>query len=183
VVVKLSYQDERHWRKDVLVNELDREMEGLVITYDGSTHAQYIPNTFDPRTGEQQVITDEFPTGVVVPDRWLHPNFINLLRQKGFAEVTSVLPNRVTFSKTSTLDCAMFEGPIHAPLPNVPDQCDTAATFQETETYTFRTDVVPPIPVSATIAQGGTVTWSAEVLEVDMSPPSLDLAPTPATAP
>jgi hypothetical protein len=177
VLVKLHYQDERHWRTEVIRHPTSPDMQGYATIYDGQSYTQYVPNTVDATTNEPSVISDPVPGGIVVPARWLRPGFAASLEEERFTARSGERPEQVEYVKTYQQQCSTEVPPGMSSPPGVPEVCaaNQAATFEVTERYVLSTDIVPPITLSATIEHDGAIVWQARVYDIDLAPPPLDL--------
>ncbi|GAB4580522.1 MAG: hypothetical protein Fur0022_32640 [Anaerolineales bacterium] len=78
-MVKLVYENELHWKTELLSHDLAPEMVGYVSEYTGKEMI-----TYDPNAGSSSTSTDVPTDGIYVPDQWLNPNYIpGLLGQEG----------------------------------------------------------------------------------------------------
>lgn len=173
VEARLAYVNARQWRTDVLKNPAAPDMVGFVSIFDGTTYTDYTPNTVDLKTGQPAKMVRDLPDGVALPERWLRPDFATMLAQRNF--VVSAFDGRLQYRNTLTYACATPE-PGRPALPNQPAACASGNTFDEVETYTFRTDVTPPIVSSFTIERDGKVISQAEIVSLDLTPPVIDLS-------
>jgi hypothetical protein len=78
-VVKITYQDRKHWRTELLDHNLAKDAIGTWSEYNGEGMIGY-----DPRTGEVSISPQDFPKeGVYIPEQWLIPRYIpKLLTQE-----------------------------------------------------------------------------------------------------
>lgn len=75
--VKVTYDNPRHWRVEILSHSAVPEVAGSWSTYNGAEI-----RSFDPRGGEEIVNDVAQDEGVYIPEQWLIPHYISkLLRQ------------------------------------------------------------------------------------------------------
>lgn len=167
-VVRLDYQDAYHWRKEILENRDDSELAGTVMTFEDSTYREYPVNTIDKRTGQAFVYEETLTGGIEVPERWLHPGFLAVLIQNHFVSSDNNESGTLKVQQTLTIPCTPQE-PGHPPIPQ-PAACERSDTYREVETWTFRTDITPPMVIAGRSEADGQVQWQVEVLSVERAP-------------
>lgn len=168
-VIRLDYEDARHWRKEILESRDDPALTGTVMEFDDSTYREHPADTIDASTGQASVYEEPVTGGIEVPERWLHPGFATVLQQKHFVasmgETTGIAVYRQVFP---AVKCAVQE-PGHPPIPQ-PAACEHGDTYREVETWTFRTDITPPMAITGRSEADGQVQWQVEVLSVERVP-------------
>jgi len=174
-IVRLEYQDAYQWRKEVIESPRDPEMVGKVMTVHDMTYTESIPNTVDRESREPATYTETLPSGKVAPERWLHPDYAQFLETKHFVASAGDVPNEIAYRQVWTVPCAPAPSATdsHPTIPQ-PAACDSGTTYEEVESYVFRTDVTPPIAVAGYTEVDGKMTWQFEVLEIDVTSSSSD---------
>ena len=104
-VVKLVYENDHHWKTELLSHDLAPDMIGYSGEYTGKEMI-----TYDPRTGLLSKNTDVPTDGIYVPDQWLNPNYIpKLIGQEGVI---------VQPGQTETVNILLLTE--YSPCPDVP---------------------------------------------------------------
>ena len=168
-IARLDYQDARHWRKEVLESRGHPASVGTVMSFEDSTVRHYPVNTIDARTGQAAVEQDTLTDGIAVPERWLHPGFAAVLKYKHYVVSDGDTPQTLVYRQVfPAVKCAVQE-PGRPPTPQ-PAPCAHSDTYREVETWTFRTDITPPMAIAGRSEAEGQVQWQVEVLSVERAP-------------
>ena len=139
----LSYQDSRHWRKELTRSSANAGAVGSVDSLQGTTFTSYSAIT-------GATFTREYLDAPIVPERWFVPGRDRALEGKGYTKVVSADGQRVTYAKTETWPCQQDDPGVGRLLTGVTQSahCATAPTFQETETIVYRADLAVPIEIT-----------------------------------
>lgn len=142
---QLSYQDERHWRKELVRSSDPREV-GAVMSMQGTTYTEYSAVT-------KHTLTQEFPEVPMVPEQWLIPDRERFLEGKGYTKVLGASGTRAIYSKTEIHPCLAQPPRSERKLTGVvqPLVCEVNPTFQATEAIVYRTDLGVPIEVTMVV--------------------------------
>lgn len=137
-VWKLSYQDARHWQKQLLSSTFEPQAVGTVMSFQDSTYSVYSAVT--KNTSTQRL------DAPVVPEPWLVPGRDQVLVHKGFTRLVGATTGQVSYIRTESVPCQ--------PDPTrslngsrQPAGCASSPTYQSLETITYRTDLALPIEV------------------------------------
>lgn len=168
-VVRLDYQDARRWRKEVVENSRDPSSVGTVMSFGDTTVRHHPANTVDASTGQASVYEEPVTGGIEVPERWLHPGFAAILQQKHFVASAGEAPDTVVYQQVIPAASCPAQEAGHPPIPQ-PAACETGDTYREVETWTFRTDVTPPMAIAGRSEADGQVQWRVEVVSVEPAP-------------
>lgn len=161
-MVRVEYESRNEWRSQVVSG-----VSPGVVT-------EFVDGTY--RTFERQIVNGDAATverrretysdGVVVPARWLHPEFAVGLEYRRYTVTTDATADRATYSMRYTIPCPP-DTPGHPPIPDLPEVCNTQVTFEELETFVFRTDIEPPMVVDYISDVEGEATIVAQVVDVE----------------
>lgn len=161
-IAQLEYMDARHWRKEIIEDRLHPEAVGSVMSFGDQTFRQ---TQRDTATAYEDTLTD----GVAVPERWLHPGFDAVLQYKHYVASPGDAPNTIVYQQVfPTVPCPVQEVG-HPRIPQ-PAACDHGNTYREVESWTFRTDITPPMVISGYNEIDGKIVSTVEVLSVEPVP-------------
>lgn len=137
-VWRLSYQGMTDWKKELVASSVDPRAVGDVYRYDGSAFIA------DQARTEDDIVRPS--DGPVAPDSWLMPGRHLNLEQQGYAMFEEPALNQVRYVQSQVINC-QADPTNQATGVSQPATCATAPTYERRETFIYRTDVVPPVPV------------------------------------
>lgn len=159
---KLVYQDQHHWRKELLASPTHPEEVGTVISMQGDTMTEYLAPL-------KKTVTKQDTSGVpTIPEEWLAPGRDQVFASKGYTKSAGKVANQDVYQKKETVACQAETA--NAPVPSTgilqPSSCTSAATYERTETLVYRSDL--HVPVEVTNQTGGVVTRHVMVTQLTM---------------
>lgn len=161
IIARLDYHDAYLWRKEILENRRDPTSVGTVMSFDRTVFRIHQDRAHDWR--------DTLADGTAVPERWLHPGFQSALEYRHFVVAEESLPGTLTYRQTIPAAACPLQEAGHPPIPQ-PAACEHGDTYREVETWTFRTDITPPMAIIGRSEADGQVQWQVEVLSVERVP-------------
>ena len=146
-VWRLSYQDARHWQKELLEDSALSANVGTIERLQGTTYTAYSAVTKD-------TFTKEYPAsgGILVPEQWLSPGREQALPAKGYIQSTAADAKQTSYAKTESLPCQPdADGKLTGVIQ--PASCATAPTYAVQETITYQRDRGLPVEISTLSGQ------------------------------
>lgn len=170
---RLSYQNRLNWTKELVADSADASAVGLVYRYTGGAFT-----VDDPVTASTLAPAADPGGSAVVPDWWLVPMRQASLEERGYAKVVEPDEPLTRYVTSATVACVPDEDGMTTGISQ-PASCATDATYATRETVSYRTDVVPPIPVEVVDEMNGVVVSRIVVtkLTIDMGGSSVPLIP------
>lgn len=140
---KLSYQNERQWRKELVSSSADPREIGTVYSFEGTTYTVY------SAVVKQLVHTSQYPDAPMTPERWFARGRDRVLESKGYTKIADVGGQSVRYVKTDTVPCERDNPGVGKQLTGTtePAKCATAPAYQITETIVYRVDLAVPIEI------------------------------------
>ena len=149
---KLSYQNERKWRKELMDSSADPREVGTIYSFEGTTYSVY------SSVVKQTVHTGQYPDAPMSPERWFFPGLDRALEGIGYTKRAEADGKRVRYVKTETLPCEPDNPGIGRQATGItqPASCGLSPTYRSTETIIYRGDLAVPVEV-ITQLEGETV--------------------------
>lgn len=161
-IARVEYRDTQYWRKEIIEDRRHPEAVGTVMSFGDQTYRQ---TQSDIATDYEDTVTD----GIAVPERWLHPGFEAVLQFTHYVAHTGDAPNTAVYAQVfPSVPCPVQEAG-HPSMPQ-PAACDHGDTYREVESWTFRTDITPPMVIWGYNEVDGKVMSTVEVLSVEPAP-------------
>ena len=144
---RLTYQDQRHWRKELLDSAADPREVGTIYRFEGTTYTVYSALV------RQTVHTEEYPAEPLAPERWFFPGRERALEGKGYAKQIAPDGRHTKYVKTETVRCEVDDVVRGRQATGVtqPPSCATSPTYQATETVVYRADLVVPVEITTMV--------------------------------
>lgn len=157
---RLTYANRWNWTKELVANTGAPGDVGQAFHYAAGDLA--IENDV---TGQQLAPPAEQSAAAVVPDWWLVPLRQTVLEERGYLKTVDPDQPLTRYVTSVTVPCAPDTDGMATGVSQ-PATCATAATYSTRETITYRTDVVPPIPVEVVDEINGAVVSRIVVTEL-----------------